>query len=316
MSMESATTLLLRHAKGEKLVKEDRDTMLIALHEFWRRDRMAKKWANVRQGSDVLDCRVHRALSTTIGDIVQDLVLDVLTRKWPSKDDLENISTGYLAETLQARLRHAYTRGERFAKRHRALPEDDDSPAIELGQADLNGTTDWEGEAGGTSNASVRPSTSLGDEEIAIATALTPQQGDGLTFPTRCYHAAQSFMNSHKDDVLLQKVIETYLAPVYLEEVKVTGKEVAAKFDFSEATMTRILQRYGIRLPRAKKIDAQDLGSLKQVWAGTPVGIYLFEGCGVTSIEHMVVALKTLCACNREKLEALIEENPNSGAQA
>lgn len=309
MSIQSAITLLLRHSQGEKLVKEDRDTMLIALHEFWRRDRMARKWANVREGTDVLHYRVHRALGTTIGDIVQDLVLDVLTRKWPPQDDLEKISTGYLAETLQARLRHAYTRGERFAKRHRALPEDDDSPAIELGQFDLRGTADWADEAGGAS-------TSAGEQEIAIEVAPTPQQGDGLAFATRCYHASQRFMKVHADDLLLLSIIDAYLAPFHLDEVKVTGKQVAEKFNFTAVRMTRVLQKYGIRLPRTKKADAQGLESLKQVWTGKPLGIYLFKDCGVTSTEQMVVALKSLCACNREHLEALIEKNPNTGAQA
>lgn len=313
MSNETAITLLVRHARGEDLGREDRDTMLVGLFDFWRRDRIARKWANVKEGTDVLDCRVHTASSTTIGDIVHDLLVDVMTRKWPSNSDLDGISNAYLAGTLGQRLFHAYTRGKRFSEKHSQLPDDNDSPAIEPDESHLGSFAGSAEVDSGPPKVSPRASTPLSEENLASEPMPPATPGDELAFAMRCHHAAPRFLESQRDDAMLPRIIEAYLAPLYLDDEKVTGKEVAKRFDLSEATLTRHLQRYGIRLPRTKDADSHDLVSVKQVWLTTPVGTYLFKECGVTNTEQMALALKTLCACNYYRLEALIAEAPTAG---
>jgi len=252
--------------------------MQVGLYQFWHRERTRGFGASVQDRDDV----------------VQDLMVSVLERKWPGRRLLDgritSITPALLAQHLQFWLRRRLASTNAHHKTHTPLPEDDAE------QAELHSDDELE---------------SIGID-VFLAAPYEAQQGTRATaaFEARCYVAARKCVAALDDRA--RHAIDLILGVEYLDDAEANQQLVAAQLVVSEATVTRILQRLGINQSRAWKaaIDHES-------WRRTPLGQYLIEDCKVqrNDLNSLEIAVRTLAWCNRHHLRALRTGQAQPAAQ-
>lgn len=281
IQLETACTLLFRHARGEQLPYNEERAMQVALYEFWRRDPEARRWAGLS--------------ADTIEDVIQVLIEDVLGGRWPvigeGKGKVATVTSGLLAAQLRNRLRHAQTTDIRDEKRLVPFgPAHDEAGAGEASEDQL---------------AYVESTDDFDADDFALAGDEPMNSEDTVTehFEVRCLVAARKTVLEL--DVTACRTIEAYLAPRYLDDQAIDGKQAALVLGCSAPTLTRRLQALGVTLS-TRQIKRDPEAALAR-WLESPIGHYLRVGCGlrVGQTERRQTAMETLCACNSERLQAL-----------
>ena len=311
MKDEALLELLHRHFNCIPQSADERVEMVTALRAFWSRDRLVGQWANVRDGNSKLHCRVHHASWLTIEDVIQNLMVTFLRRKPKERAEPVQLSTGYLARILRNALAEEHASAKLKWEQGREPEQLPDSSDAALDVHDDGDSLQFSDDLIDHSAAPSGLSDDVADDDRQDVASISTLMDDGATvgqmseevYAGRCLRAARRLIPLLTDTQ--RQIINCYLAPRYLDEKEVAGKELAVVLNTSESSVTRLLQDFGIRLP--KKVDdariENDVGIRK--WLASPIGQYLKLGCAATTAERRLVAYETLCLCNREHLTSL-----------
>lgn len=264
----TAWQLLERYARGEVLSDDDLQAMQVGLFQFWRRERFRGVGNSVRDRDDV----------------VSELVLSVLERKWPGRRLLDGriatVTPELLATHLQFWLRRRRRSTGEQDKLNVPLPEDD------LEQTEPHDDQDSMADASEIDWSST---------QSAPAVSATPGG-----FEARCYTAARECVGGLKWQEL--RAIDLVLGTVYLDNAEANQKLASEQLGISAVDITRLLQKLGINQKRSWAAAAE-----QQAWLSSALGRYLIEGCQIQRGDPhgLEIAIRTLAWCNRARLGAL-----------